>query len=112
MPAAANGAFAGAGAAAATARSAVWARGSAKPSSSPPPAAALTLRNARRDAAVWTLLNNAVIGLFGQRRLLDGRADAHIRSAAADVSGHCGVDIGVVGMGHALQQSRGRHNLP
>src|ERR1700722_8688765 len=44
--------------------------------------------------------------------LLDGRADAHIGAAAADVSGHGGVDFTVCGIRGLGKQRRRRHDLP
>src|SRR4029079_8500830 len=45
------------------------------------------------------------------RRLLDRLANTDIGAAAADVAGHCGVDIGVARIGIAREQCRGRHDL-
>src|SRR5437879_5235640 len=50
----------------------------------------------------------------GRRRLsgmLDGRADAGVGPAAADVAGHRRVDVGVRGMRLVRQQRDGGHNL-
>jgi|SRR5580704_1614879 hypothetical protein len=38
-------------------------------------------------------------------------ADAHIGAAATDVAGHCRVDVGIVRVRHAFEQSRRRHDL-
>ena len=43
--------------------------------------------------------------------LLDGGADAHVGAAAADVAGHRGVDVGIVGIGRGCEQRRRRHDL-
>jgi hypothetical protein len=43
---------------------------------------------------------------------LDRLADAHIGAAAADIAGHCGIDIGIVGIGRCGQERRCRHDLP
>src|SRR3989449_11978 len=45
------------------------------------------------------------------RRLLDGRPDARVGAAAADVARHGPVDVGVGGVRLARQQRGGRHDL-
>ena len=45
------------------------------------------------------------------RRAVDGRADALVGAAAADVAGHRGVDVGVGGLRLRGEQRRGRHDL-
>src|SRR5262249_13199040 len=49
--------------------------------------------------------------VLGLRGLLDGFANAHIGSAAADVAGHRVIDIGVGRMRIACEQGGGRHDL-
>src|SRR4051812_122693 len=44
-------------------------------------------------------------------RALDGSANAHIRAAAADISGHRGVDVGIVRLGRVVDESGSRHDL-
>src|SRR5262249_40890008 len=44
--------------------------------------------------------------------LLDGRADARVGGAAADVAAHRVVDVLVGGLRRAIQQRRGGHDLP
>jgi len=43
--------------------------------------------------------------------MLDRGADAHIGAAAADISRHRGVDVGIIRIGRAREQGRGRHDL-
>src|SRR5437879_5673856 len=45
------------------------------------------------------------------RRLFNGRADTHVGAAAAYVSCHCRVDIGIAGLWCARQQSCRSHDL-
>src|SRR6516164_3817149 len=47
----------------------------------------------------------------GARGALDRLADAHIGAAAADVSCHRRVDVGIVGMRRVREQRRRRHDL-
>src|ERR1700761_5193975 len=94
--------------------------GARTPTSRPPPAIAPTCSRARRE--VWkpasrslgfsTSWNSRIAcPLGGFRRGFDRLADAHIGAAPADVPGHGGVDVGVVGVGDGVQQRRGRHDL-
>src|SRR6267142_3211806 len=46
------------------------------------------------------------------RGLLDRFANADIGPTAADVAGHCGVDIGIRWIWIAREQRRSRHDLP
>src|ERR1043166_816827 len=74
--------------------------GRSKPSSRPPPTAALTLRNSRRDTPGGRTTSAC-------RRSLDGGADAPVGAAATDVPRHRGVDIGVGRMRLGREQRRG-----
>ena len=49
---------------------------------------------------------------LGPGCLFDGFANAHIGAAAADVAGHCRVDVRVVGTWCRRQQRRCGHDLP
>src|SRR2546430_16610381 len=75
-----------------------------KPMRSPPPSAALALRNCRRERS--TVMSGPFLG-----RVFDSVADSHISAAAADVPRHGSVDIagGRVGVGRE-QGGRG-HDL-
>src|SRR5260370_40073587 len=59
-----------------------------KPMRSPPPSAALALRNSRRERCM--VMSGAFLG-----RVLDSFADSHISAAATDVPGHGAVDIAI-----------------
>src|SRR3977135_1217263 len=65
-----------------------------KPMRSPPPSAALALRNCRRERS--TVMSGPFLG-----GVLDSLADPDVRTTAPDVPRHCGVDvaIGRVGLG-------------
>src|SRR6266446_5803181 len=81
-----------------------------KPMRSPPPSAALALRNCRRERS--TVMSGPFLAVRRtMRRVLDSLADSHISAAAADVPRHRGVDIAIgrVGVGRE-QRSRG-HDL-
>src|SRR5438105_11993024 len=45
------------------------------------------------------------------RSVLDSLADAHVRTAATDVSRHRGVDVGIRRLGMRGKQCRGGHDL-
>src|SRR5207245_11470837 len=64
----------------------------------PPPSAALALRNWRREIMSGPFL--------AMRRVLDSLADSHIRTAAADVPRHRGVDIAIGRVGVGREQRR------
>ena len=49
--------------------------------------------------------------LSARRSLLDRFANAGIGPAAADVAGHCVVDVGIGGIGVAGEERRSRHDL-
>src|SRR6267378_1642146 len=72
------------------------------PINRPPPNAALALRNSRRERSMSGPL---------LCRVLDSLADAHIRTAATDVSGHGGVDIAIGRVGVGREQGRRGHDL-
>src|SRR5207237_338294 len=78
--------------------------GNWKPSSRPPPTAALTLRNSRRDTRSWRAMSAC-------RRALDRGADAGVGTAAADVSRHRRVDVGVRRVRFRREQRGGGHDL-
>src|SRR5258708_4255245 len=90
-----------------------------KPMTRPPPTAALTLKKRRRERSTPSLSTRSIIRLqvmsaplLVVRRVLDRFADANICAAAADVSRHRIVDIGIVRMRILRKQRRGRHDLP
>src|SRR5438132_8277537 len=71
---------------------------------SPPPRAALALRNCRREKS--TVMSGPFLG-----RMLDSLADSHISTAAADVPGHGGVDVAVGRVRLGREQRRRGHDL-
>src|SRR3989442_4433695 len=75
-----------------------------KPIRSPPPSAALALRNCRRERS--TVMSGPFLG-----RVLDSLADSHISTAAADVPGHGGVDVAVARVRLGREQRRRGHDL-
>src|SRR3989442_14970985 len=75
-----------------------------KPTRSPPPSAALALRNCRRERS--TVMSGPFLG-----RVLDSLADSHISAAAADVPRHGGVDIAIGRVGVGREQRRRGHDL-
>src|SRR5205823_1933829 len=100
----ANGGVARAGAPALRVRASIF-----QPSSKPPPVAAPAVRNSRRDTRSMTA---SPLGCgLGMRSVLDGRAVAGIRAAAANVARHARVDVPVRGMGLAREQCGSRHDL-
>src|SRR5712691_9070069 len=90
--------------AAPAAPSAVWAAPVLKPIRSPPPSAALALRNCRRERS--TVMSGPFLG-----RVLDSLADPDIRTAAADVPRHRGVDVAIGRAGLGGEQRRRGHDL-
>src|SRR5262245_44032277 len=100
--------------------------GSPNPSSNPPPRAAPTCRKLRREeeTGAWRSLDTVLISpllaahageLFVSRsagRLLDRGADALIRAATADVTGHRIVDIRIARLRLVRQKRAGGHDLP
>src|SRR3981189_76298 len=75
-----------------------------KPLRTPPPSAALALRNCRRERS--TVMSGPFLG-----GVLDSLADSHIRTAATDVPRHRGVDIAVGWVGIRGEQRRRGHDL-
>src|SRR5712691_9518652 len=75
-----------------------------KPMRSPPPSAALALRNCRRERS--TVMSGPFLG-----RVFDSLADPHISAAAADVPRHGSVDIAVGRVGVGREQGRRGHDL-
>src|SRR6266853_4888952 len=75
-----------------------------KPMRSPPPSAALALRNCRRERS--TVMSGPFLG-----RVLDSLADSHISTAATDVPRHGGVDVAIGRVGVGREQRRGGHDL-
>src|SRR5438093_1992757 len=75
-----------------------------KPMRSPPPSAALALKNCRRERS--TVMSGPLLG-----RVLDSLADSHVRPAAADVPRHGGVDVAVSRVGVGGEQRRCGHDL-
>src|SRR6266853_772751 len=90
--------------AAPAAPSAEWAAPVLKPIRSPPPSAALALRNCRRERS--TVMSGPFLG-----RVFDSLADPHISAAAADVPRHGSVDIAVGRVGVGREQGRRGHDL-
>src|SRR5712692_3446911 len=75
-----------------------------KPMRRPPPSAALTLRNCRRERS--TVMSGPFLG-----GVLDSLADSHISTAATDVPGHGGVDIAIGRVWLGGEQRRCGHDL-
>src|SRR6267143_2128813 len=90
--------------AAPAAPSAEWAAPVLKPMRSPPPSAALALRNCRRERS--TAMSGPFLG-----GVLDSLADSHIRATATDVPRHGGVDIAIGRVGLGGEQRRCGHDL-
>ena len=79
----------------------------------------LAITNAVSDDAGFTAISFGQIEgrvhadrSFLTGRLLDGGTDASIRSAAADVASHGGIDIGVGRLGFLLEERGRGHDLP
>src|SRR5262245_6133413 len=83
--------------------------GSPKPSSKPPPMAAVAVRKLRRDGESSSRV--VISCLLVSRRLLDGGANTRIRAAAANVARHRSVDIVVARLGVGRDQRARRHDL-
>src|SRR5882672_6312274 len=75
-----------------------------KPIRRPPPRAALALRNCRRKRS--TVMSGPFLG-----GVLDSLADSDIRTAAADVPRHRGVDIAISRVRVGGEQGGGGHDL-
>src|ERR1700738_3906400 len=70
--------------------------------------------NARRETSpetVWEIVMARPSRLASGSRLLDRRANPHIGAAAADISRHRSVDVGIIRIGRGCEQGRGRHDL-
>src|SRR5215470_15207249 len=79
-----------------------------KPRTKPP--TKLVLRRSRRERpACW--FTDMASSLRLAPGALDGFADTHIGAATANIAGHCGIDIGVVGMRVFGKQRGRRHDL-
>src|ERR1700689_2954057 len=85
----------------------------------PPPTTVESLRKERRGRGLTGSSVAGMCGLLCFRCLrsaecggvVDGLADARIGSAAAEIAGHGGVDLGVGGLWSARQQSGGGEHL-
>src|SRR5207244_12389734 len=75
-----------------------------KPIRSPPPSAALALRNCRRERS--TVISGPFLG-----GVLDSLADSDIRTAATDVPRHRGVDIAIGRVRVGGEHGGGGHDL-
>src|SRR5580692_5509955 len=76
------------------------------------PTAAPPLRRPRREGVRARFsIPYIAASLNFARGAFDRLADAHIGAAAANISSHRGVDIGVIGLWRIRQQGRGRHDL-
>src|SRR5689334_5504722 len=75
-----------------------------QPSRSPPPAVASTVTKSRRDTA-------CVVMSGSLRGVLDRGANTRVGPAAADVTRHRAVDVGVARMRVLREQRRRRHDL-
>src|SRR5690606_17934994 len=80
-----------------------------KPTTSPRLAAPIPLRKLRRSVRVSMIVMSALQSLC---RFVDGRADPVVGRAAADISAHGRIDIGVGRFRSLLQKRRRRHQLP
>src|SRR6266404_547880 len=97
-------------------------RPAVNPSSMPPPNAALALRKRRRErsrlsrstrpiARLEVMSGSFLVARRSPRRVLDPVTYAYIGPAAADVSGHRSVDVGVAWLRVGGKQCRGGHDL-
>src|SRR5262252_10365762 len=83
--------------------------GSPKPSSKPPPMAAVAVRKLRREGEASS---RAVISqLLAARGFLDRGANTRIGAAAADVARHRAVDIRIARLWLGCEQRTCRHDL-
>src|SRR6266853_3156552 len=81
-------------------------------SAKPPPASNDALSTVRRlrPAAVSSCDTSGL--LFHTRSDPDRTSNPVVAAAAADVAGHCGVNLISIGLGCATEQGAGRHDLP
>src|SRR6059058_1270011 len=87
--------------------------GMATASISPPEAMAVVLRKSRREAEVALVFMASSSGLADHGGgILDGRLDAPVRAAAAQVAAHGFVDLLVARIRVLREQRRGTHQLP
>src|SRR5262245_19601988 len=70
---------------------------SPKPSSRPPPMAAVAVRKLRRDGEASARV--VILCLLVPSGLLDRCANTRVRAAAADVARHRGIDIAIARLG-------------
>src|SRR5712691_2630980 len=84
-----------------------------KPMRKPPPSAALTLKNCRRERSIRLSFMSCPFLAVRRtaRRVLDSLADSHISTAATDVPRHGGVDIAIGRVGVGGEQRRCGHDL-
>src|ERR1700676_5342566 len=77
-----------------------------------PPAMAMPPRNsARRVMAGLSAVELAAGVPLRSGSMLDPLSDSNIRPATTDISCHCGIDIGVIGVWIVSEQCGGRHDL-
>ena len=62
-----------------------------RPMTSPAPVSDAPIRNCRRETATLVLSKMDIASPLGSQ--LDGSANARIRTASTDISGHDGIDI-------------------
>src|ERR1700691_4972872 len=101
---------------------AAFANGRWKATTKLPPAASPALRKPRLVSAAPALragswMVEAYIAEspsteLGLSSMFDGRANAHIRAAPANVSRHGRINVGIFRMRGGVEQSRRRHDLP
>src|ERR1700722_10520212 len=85
--------------------------GSARLRTNPPPIAAPTLRKSRRSRGGADELLDIVSPRSRDHGSVNGSTDALVCSAAADVAGHRGVNIGIGWLRCGHQQRSCRHDL-
>src|SRR5215469_5984875 len=82
-------------------------------SASPPPASRDALSSARRSSpATGSSCDTTGLLSFQTRGNSNGTADPVVTAAAADVAGHCRVELIVVGAARVGEQCARRHDLP
>src|ERR1700683_5546601 len=86
-------------------------RPSAKPPVSVAPVTRIWRRERSRAAADLLLASLLMASRLCRGGTADGAANPDIGAAAADVAGHRRVDVGIIGMGCAVQKRSGRHDL-
>src|SRR5262249_22093293 len=83
--------------------------GSPKPSSKPPPMAAVAVRKLRREGEASSRV--VISQLLGARGLLYCGADTQVSAATTDVAGHRSVDIDIARLCVGSEQRACRHDL-